>query len=129
MKSCEILLRISISRATATTRDKRERDNCLLTGIRGRGWVQGVWRAAFARRWWPLAFGDWFQVETRWSLMSGGFGIVDFMKLATLHGTLSTTSHTVDGDTVFGKKLVEIDVLSTRIRGVISEMASQNFIN
>jgi len=43
--------------------------------------------------------------------MSGGLGVVDFMKLATLHGTLS--SHTVDGDAVFGKKLIEIDVLST----------------
>lgn len=50
MKSRETLLRISISRATAT-RDKRERENFLLTGIRGGGWVQGVWRAAFAGRW------------------------------------------------------------------------------
>lgn len=61
--------------------------------------------------------------------MSGGLGIVDFMELATLHGTLSTTSHAVDGNTVFGKKLVEIDVLLTIIRDVISEMASRNFIN
>lgn len=61
--------------------------------------------------------------------MSGGLGIVDFMELATLHSTLSTTSHAVDGNTVFGKKLVEIDVLLTIIRDVISEMASWNFIN
>lgn len=60
--------------------------------------------------------------------MPGGLGVVDFMKLATLHGTLSTTSHTVDGDAIFGKKLIEIDVLSTEIWGVISEMVSRNFV-
>lgn len=61
--------------------------------------------------------------------MSGGLGIVDFMKLATLHGTLSTTSHTIDGDAIFGKKLIEIDVLLTKIRDVISEMVPRNFVN
>lgn len=47
--------------------------------------------------------------------MSGGLGVVDFMKLATWHGALSTTGHTVDGDAIFGKKLIKIDVLSTEI--------------
>jgi len=64
-------------------------------------------------------------MKTRWSLMPGGLAVVDFMKLATLHSTLSATSHAVHGDAVLGKKLVEIDVLSTEIRPVIFETVSQ----
>ena len=60
--------------------------------------------------------------------MSGGLGIVDFMNLATRHGTLSTTGYTVDGDPVFGKKLIEIDVLITEIIEMsFPEMISQSF--
>lgn len=49
--------------------------------------------------------------------MPGGLGVVDFVKLATLHGALSATGHAVHGDAVFGKKLIEIDVLATRENG------------
>jgi len=66
-------------------------------------------------------------MKTRWSLVPGGLAVVDFMKLATLHGALSATGHAVHGDAVLGKKLVEIDVLSTESRDVISEMDSRSF--
>lgn len=107
----------------------RARGGCsLLTGVCGWGWIQGVRRAALAWRGRPFTLGDRFQVEARWSLMPGGLGVVDFVHLATLHGTLSATSHTVDGDAVFGKKLIEIHVLATEVRDVIVFVASRNLV-
>lgn len=60
--------------------------------------------------------------------MSGGFGIVDFMKLATLHGALSATGHSVDGDAIFRKKLIEIDVLCNKDSRLLSEIVSWTFV-
>lgn len=60
--------------------------------------------------------------------MSGGFGVVDFMKLATLHGALSATGHTVDGDAIFRKKLIEIDVLCNKDSRLLSEVISPSVV-
>lgn len=56
--------------------------------------------------------------------MPGGLGVVDFVKLTTLHGPLPATGHAVHGDAVFGKKLIEIDVLATREKRSISRAGS-----